>query len=274
MHENVLVFKRFRWARVSAVLLVVCTTAYVLLEPPTGHSGGTWLGYTLGVLGLLLILQLAYFGARKRDYNAGGPSLQEWLSAHVWLGVAVVWVGTLHSGFQFGPNIHTLAWALMCGVVLTGMLGLVLYLRVPALRSRNRRGLTQEELLRAIAGTDAQAREIAAHLDDRVAAEVDRAARETHLAEGIVDQLRGRVDDCPTTAAVQLLQEIADDMDDEEGMQEVLVVLARKEALLVRARTELRHRALLHAWLYLHVPLTFGLLASLVVHVLVVLAFR
>ncbi len=39
---------------------------------------------------------------------------------------------TLHAGFQFGWNVHTLAYALMCLVVASGVVGTVLYLRYPA----------------------------------------------------------------------------------------------------------------------------------------------
>ena len=41
-------------------------------EPP---NGGTWLGYTLGTIGALLIVWLMLFGIRKRRYGPGDSSL-------------------------------------------------------------------------------------------------------------------------------------------------------------------------------------------------------
>ena len=44
---------------------------YLWWQPAGGHNGGTWLGYTLGTIGALLILWLMLFGVRKRRYGPG-----------------------------------------------------------------------------------------------------------------------------------------------------------------------------------------------------------
>ena len=54
-----------------------------------------------------------------------------WLSAHVYLGVVLVVVATLHASFQAGWNVHTLAYVLMLFVVLSGIYGVIMYARVP-----------------------------------------------------------------------------------------------------------------------------------------------
>jgi hypothetical protein len=45
-------------------------------------------------------------------------------------------------------------------------------------------------------------------------------------------------------------------------------LLERKCAALTQIRHHLRIRALLEIWLYVHVPLTFALLAALAAHIL------
>ena len=46
--------------------------------------------------------------------------------------------------------------------------------------------------------------------------------------------------------------------------------LARKDELLGRARRDVRYKALLDLWLYVHVPLSFALLAALISHIVAV----
>ena len=45
-------------------------------------------------------------------------------------------------------------------------------------------------------------------------------------------------------------------------------LLKQKEAALTRLRRHLRIRALLEIWLYVHVPLTFALIAALSAHII------
>ena len=59
--------------------------------------------------------------------TSGDWSLKAWVSAHVYLGLAVMVVATLHSGFQFGWNIHTRAYGLMVLVVVSGLCGITVY---------------------------------------------------------------------------------------------------------------------------------------------------
>ena len=48
------------------------------------------------------------------------------------------------------------------------------------------------------------------------------------------------------------------------------MLLERKEANLARMRQHLRLKALLEVWLYVHVPLTFALIAALLAHIFAV----
>jgi hypothetical protein len=44
--------------------------------------------------------------------------------------------------------------------------------------------------------------------------------------------------------------------------------LSEKETLLARIRSDIRYKALMEIWLYLHVPLTFALIAALTAHII------
>ena len=67
-----------------------------------------------------MVLWMAWYGVRKRRYRASSTSLQGWLSAHVYLGLAAIVIATLHSGLELGLNLHTLTYVLMLVVVLSG----------------------------------------------------------------------------------------------------------------------------------------------------------
>jgi hypothetical protein len=45
-------------------------------------------------------------------------------------------------------------------------------------------------------------------------------------------------------------------------------LLERKSAALMRIRSAMRIRALLEVWLFVHVPITFALIAALIVHII------
>ncbi len=135
-HYSILEYARFRWFKAAVVLSALASAAYLWREPPVEPPGGTWLGYTLGTIGALLILWLLWFGVRKRSYRSNAGTVQGWLSAHVYLGTALVVVATLHTGFELGWNVHTLAYVLMLLVVASGFYGVFVYLRVPGRNDR------------------------------------------------------------------------------------------------------------------------------------------
>ena len=132
-HQSILEYARFRWFKSALWLSILAGAAYLWHDPPLKPYGGTWLGYTLGTVGALLILWLLWFGVRKRRYSSRLGTVQGWLSAHVYLGTALLVVGTLHTGFELGMNVHTLAYVLMVATVASGFYGVYIYLSVPGL---------------------------------------------------------------------------------------------------------------------------------------------
>src|SRR3546814_19216441 len=83
-------------------------------------------------------------------------SLKAWTSAHVYLGLSLIVVGTWHTGFQLGWNVHTLAWALMMLVILSGLYGVIVSATLPAALPNNRAEMTQLQILQALPAFDRQ----------------------------------------------------------------------------------------------------------------------
>ncbi|MCK6449775.1 MAG: hypothetical protein L6R19_02765 [Alphaproteobacteria bacterium] len=270
MHESILVYRGFRYLKLSLWMVAIAVVAYIVHQPTVGPpNGGTALGYTLGTIGVLLIVWLAWFGVRKRRYGLGKVKLEDWLSAHVYLGLGLIVVATLHTGFQFGWNVHTLAYSLMIFVIVSGIFGIIVYVRFPRLMTENRRGSTQRDLLAQIAELNAKAREISVTLGDDIHNEVMASADKLALGGGALKQLSGRDRNCPVQHAVKRVGELVLGLpkSDAEKGRTVLSLLARKLELVERVRRDLRYKALMDIWLYVHVPVTFALLASLAAHI-------
>src|SRR4051795_3980649 len=130
-HEGFLRHKGFRWLKIALFLCLVAALAYGLVDVQPRPNGGSSIGYTLGTIATLLILWLTMLGLRKRAMTRGRWSLKAWTSAHVYLGLSLIVVATLHTGFQFGWNVHTLAYALMMLVIASGVYGMAVYATLP-----------------------------------------------------------------------------------------------------------------------------------------------
>jgi hypothetical protein len=274
-HYSILEYARFRWFKIAGALSALAAAVYLWHDPPIEPYGGTWLGYTLGTIGTLLILWLLWYGVRKRRYRSNVGTVQGWLSAHVYLGTALVVVATLHTGFQLGWNIHTLAYVLMLLVVASGFYGVFVYLRVPRAMTENLGEDTLESILLRVGDLDREMREKALSLPDTLFALVDRSVSGTRLGGSVARLVSGRDRDCPTAAAVREWSGLARRLTGDVAKldKEVFSLLLQKNELLARARRDLRHKAILDLWLYVHVPLALALLAALTAHVISVFIY-
>ena len=265
-HEGFLRYAGFRWAKISGGLCLLIIISYALVDVTPRHNGGSWYGYTLGTIGAGLILWLTALGYRKRKMTSDYWSLKAWTSAHVYLGLSLIVIGTWHTGFQLGWNVHTLAWALMMLVILSGLYGVIVYATLPAALSNNRDEMTQMQMLEAIRAFDRQLHSAAQPLTPADTAPVLAALDEDPFAGGIGARLSGRYPNCATAAALRTLA--ASQSSDAAAREKVVGLLKQKVAALARLRAHLRLRALLEIWLYVHVPLTFALIAALSAHII------
>lgn len=293
MHASFLTHANKRWLWVALVLALGCLLAYGWHAPVGAPpNGGTWLGYTLGTISALLILWLAWFGVRKRRYGSGQGSVRGWLSAHVYLGTSLLLLALLHSGFQFGWNVHTLALVLMLVVIFSGFFGVYAYLRYPTLMTRNRENASREAMLEEIGELDQNALALADAVDPKIHAIVLRSIGKTRLGGGVWAQLTAHDDsdaalaglraaiadrekatnpkttgEMPTMfAMVDFLASRSTDRQS-ETLRKLIDLLTRKKSLASRVAKDIQLQALMEIWLYVHVPLSVGLLAALTAHV-------
>ena len=261
-HVSFLKHGGYRWLWIALALSGAAIAGYALIDQQPRPNGGTWYGYILGTIGLGLILWLSLLGVRKRRINPGVWSLKAWTSAHVYLGLSLVVVGTLHTGFQIGWNVHTLAYVLMLLVIATGVYGVAVYATLPASLSANRKEMTRAQMLEALTATDRQ-REIAAQPLARAEADLVIAALgQDVFYGGALARLTASYPGCATTRALAGMGA------ESEAETRVAALLEKRRDQLAQIRGALRIRALLEVWLFVHIPLTLALIAALTAHVI------
>lgn len=267
-HEGFLRHASFRWLKIAAAVSLVALVGYLAADVQPRPNGGSWIGYTLGTIGAGLIVWLSLLGVRKRKMSRGAWSLKAWTSAHVYLGLSLIVVATLHTGFQFGWNVHTLAYALMMLVILSGIFGISAYSTLPQALSTNRSELTQGQMLDALRAIDRQLHEAAQPLGRNHADLVLAALEQDPFAGGLLTRLSGRYRHCATRAAVDGFNQAPLAQSGEATIQRIESLLQRRLSQLDRIRRHMRIKGLLEVWLYIHVPLTFALLAALTAHII------
>ena len=287
-YVSVFAYKGGRYFWWALFLIAASTVLYVTqlggVQPP---NGGTWQGYVLGTVGALLIVWLAWLGVRKRRYARGSGTLQGWTSAHVYLGIALLFCASLHSALQLGWNVHTLAYFLMCAVIFSGFFGLYKYTSVPALIARNRSGLSRSKLFAELYDLDQEAQSIAAKCLPEVDESVKSALQRTSLGGGVRAQLfmrdkstylepsenealpalKANVDQQALVTMVTLRIPQAAKRMEAQNLQSLLRALVRRQAVIRQLRRDISLQGWLKVWLYIHIPLTLALIVSLIVHI-------
>jgi hypothetical protein len=289
MHQSFFNYKNYRYAFRAGLLGVAVIAAYMFAPLREPSSGGTWLGYTLGTIAALLIIYLSWYGVRRRTFGKGG-SAAGWLSAHVYFGLVLLLVTTLHCGFQFGWNIHTATYVLLLLVVVSGCWGVYAYARYPGLIIRQRGNVSRSDLIEEIHQLDGRALKVAMMLPADVHDLVADTIHRTQVGGTIWAMLRGYDEStmllpAPSGAGARIVSNhsqralievlagrLAAQTDSTEigKMHTLLDIVARKATLVGKLQRDVQLQGLIQFWLYLHLPLCFALLVALVAHVIAV----
>lgn len=296
MRESLLNWRDYRYLKVSLLALLIAVALYVsqhLGQITQPSNGGTWQGYVLGTVGALLIVWLSLLGVRKRRYRSNLGTVQGWASAHVYLGTILLVIATLHCALQFGFNVHTLAYVLMCLVIVSGFYGLYAYLHLPGRVVALEGGVAQEDRMEELARIDGRIREASSRCDANLQSlmisaldltRVGGSARQQLLARdrsrvtvpGSGEQRAQTVPNVGQRVVIEHLSARIPDarkQSEAEVLNELLALFGRRQVLLQQLRREVQLRGLLKIWLYFHIPLTIALLVALAVHIVSVFIY-
>lgn len=293
MYESFLVYRGARYMMIAVAATLLCIVLFMLPNAAESRNGGTWLGYTLGTLGAVLILWLSWFGMRKRAYQSRMGSVEGWLSAHVYFGTALLVIATLHTAGEVGWNVHSLAYVLMCIVILSGFYGVYLYRVLPRRMALNFADNNRENVNAEIMLLDRRCQQLAKQVKGDVQAAVLSALERTSLgvskmsrviardsskvmlpdAEGLNPRLVGNSKQDAVLGF--LCARIADSRGGSEvlALRDLADLFSERRRLLMVLRRDAQMREQLRLWLFVHVPLTIALLSALAVHVVTVFLY-
>jgi hypothetical protein len=268
--ETFISYRGFRWFWLTVIALVTCTVIYLVDQPLGGRNGGTVVGYTYGTIAALAIVWLMWYGVRKRSYASTIGTVQGWLAAHVWIGIGLLLLVPLHAGFSFGLNVHTLAYALMVVTILSGIWGIANYATLSARIESHRGGKKDRAVLEQVAVLDDDIEGVLKQKSDaflKLANRIDFAFKpglKTLLCRTTVPSVDKRV-------ASELMLAVPET--EKEDALKLIGLIDQKSDLLKGLVEEVRIKALLRVWLFVHVPASVGLCGALTIHILSVFFF-
>jgi hypothetical protein len=257
------------WAAWTGAAVAAAAASYAIdaARSPNGAKSGSAIGIAIGIAAFAAMVFATLLSIRKRTRTWRIGRAQTWMRGHIWFGVAALPLAAFHAAGSFGGPLTRVTMWLLIVVWISGVVGTLLQNVVPRIMldrvpmetiyeeiPRIRRQLVEEAAaIVAAAGApatrDFYALEVHPFLESGGTASPLSEPRRAHER---FEQLRLLVGD-PDRAAVDDLEDIV-----EEQRQ-----LSRQQRL----------HHLLHGWLFVHVPLSFALLALTIVHIVMALKY-
>jgi hypothetical protein len=289
-HEGFLEHRWRLWIGI-ALVLIAWAAALAIWQP---H--GAWTQYELGGLAAGLIVWLIALSVRKRSYRSTLGSVKGWVSAHVYLGIALVAIAAIHARMRFGLNIHGTLFLLLLLNAATGLWGVWAYDRFPRLITANRAGATREAWLAELADVNDHCLRLADLLGPEFHQMMVISIDKLQIGGGLRQQWFGshasdaatakmverarRASGAPPSASVEAtLNFVAERLpsrsgDDAARLRRLLDLMTQRRELVEKINRDVTLHARMKLWLWLHLPLTAAVLAGLIAHVIVVTWFQ
>jgi hypothetical protein len=283
------------WAIASALILVVAVAVYIpYAVGPVPPRGGSILGLVYGIVGFGFMAFVTLLSLRKKFPIWRIGRTQSWMRGHLWLGALSFPLILLHSGFLFGHGLTSILMWLFVVVYASGLFGAYLQHTMPRRIMRqvpmetiyDQIGHVREQLIDEADTVVADAcgslqvevpvaasGAVALASVMRVGADDTAPLREFYLGEMrafLRAPSRSHALASETTAAGRFSRLRALVQPALAGALSDLENICDEERQLLRQE---KMHGMLHAWLVVHVPLSFALMALAVVHIVMALRF-
>jgi hypothetical protein len=268
-----LTYKKGRWLWLTLASAAAITAHYLSYTAQNVAYGGSGVGLLYGFVGTAIIVVLMALGVRRRLYSSGRGMLQGWVSAHVYLGLLTLLIIPVHAGFRFGFDVHTFAFILLAIVVLSGVLGIILYSSLPSRLTRYEAGLQADAIDREIGRLLSDMRFLVKDKSDAlVRIYQDEVARLRTMNPGGWSLLFGRQGEDLLAARSAELGRIVKTIapQDETTFQALSQLMLKLTQLQSTLMAQMRLRNALQSWLYVHLPISIAMVVAVAIHVFVV----
>ncbi|MDH5510625.1 MAG: hypothetical protein OEZ32_09765 [Nitrospinota bacterium] len=251
-------------------IVIVCAllaVRYSMKIDESSSSPGAGMGLVYGILSLALIVILSGYRIRKSLLRTPIGSLHAWAQSHVYMGVILIVLVFLHSGFRTGGMLSGLLLALFLLVIASGIIGAILYKVVPLSLSKYGRHVMTMEVIGArieklLAEADKQAENRSAIFQETYSKHIRPSLASQQVNWGYIFIEEDEVIKTCKAKMESLQQDTP--ADEVYGMSLVGAIYAEKERLAYKWAM----LNSLRVWLYFHVPLTMAMLVALSFHLL------
>jgi hypothetical protein len=285
------------WAAGTAAACVLAIAIYAwsragAVQP---FSGGSRLGLSFGVAGFALMVFAALLPARRRVPAWRVGRAQTWMRGHLWFGALSVPLIVLHSGLELGGGTLTRTLMVLLAIVtVSGLVGVALQQAVPRMMldalpmetiyeqidNIERQLVEEADLVVATAlgigppkNPHATPEERAADVYKAIAAAAPAPMLDFHLTQlrpflAANGASHAFADGGASRQAFTWLRTVVEEanrpaVDDLEGICEERQQLGKQQ----------RMHLWLHGWVFVHAPLSFALVALVVVHIVMALRY-
>ena len=290
------------WGIASAVILTVAVAVYIpyaMRDVPPG--GGSPLGLIYGIVGFAFMAFVTLLALRKKFPIWRIGRTQTWMRGHLWIGALSLPLILLHSGFLFGYGLTSILMWLFVAVYASGVFGAWLQHTTPR---RLLRDVPMETIYDQIGHVRRQLLDEAdsvvagacGKLEVEVAVPVAAASAGANALATVMRAGSGSADDTaplrdfylremrPFVEAPSRRHPLADDTAAAAAFARLRPLLpatleapiADLQSICEEERQLLRQErlhGLLHAWLIVHVPLAYAVMALAVVHIVMALGY-
>jgi hypothetical protein len=258
-----------RWRLITLLLFVALAASWVWYRQTESFlHGGTPMGLVYGFVTLFLMIFLLYFGVRKRAYRSRFGKVEEWLHAHIWIGIFSFFVMLAHTGFRFEDKVAVALFVVISATIASGILGAILYRTVPRELTAVQSNLTGEEI-------SAQLNQLTKSMA-RIATGKSAPFQQIYyglLKESLPGFLAGwrllLSKPAKTMEKKGRWTELVARVDkaEQDDLRQLLVLSRQHKELHLRLLYQQRYMNVLDFWLYLHVPLSIAMVVLIVAHV-------